>query len=119
MDTTGIGSPSGKMFLGLSNIGNPTKNVAGTVFCFDLLSLIYFNEISFSKENLLMIKRFNIPGLGLTAILTIPAPDAVSCRRITELKSISSDDIQTSFVTTYLGSILPVLIFIAFFIFGG
>ena len=65
-----------------------------------------------------MTKRFNIPGLGFTAILTIPAHNAVSSGHLTKLKPMSSDDIQTSIVSTYLESILPILIFIAFFILG-
>ena len=66
-----------------------------------------------------MTKRFNIPDLGITAILTIPASGVTTASSKGDFTTISSDNTLVSFLSTYMGRLLAALVAIAFFICGG
>ena len=66
-----------------------------------------------------MIKQFNIPGFGITAVLTIPAPSVVAPSRISMTEMKNTDNERAKPGTHHFGRILAVLTTLALLIGGG
>jgi hypothetical protein len=66
-----------------------------------------------------MIKQFNIPGFGITALLTIPAPSVVASSRISMAEMKNTDNERAKPSSHHFGRILSVLAVIALLIGGG